>query len=47
MLKLGFPVRDRPPTMASVRLVRGAGRAALFPEASRSRCRTQLPTHAH
>lgn len=27
-----------------MRLVRGAARAALFPESSRSRCRTQLPT---
>ena len=45
ILKLGVPVRDRPPTTASVRPVRGPG-AALFPEAFRSLCRTKLPTLA-
>ena len=44
ILKLGVPVRDRPPTTASVRPVRGPG-AALFLEAFRSLCRTKLPAH--
>ena len=44
ILKLGVPVRDRPPTTASVRPVRGPG-AALFPEAFRSLSRTKLPAH--